>query len=496
MAGAIVLALTLVCTLIQPALAIDAGDDVYYATVSGTLQYDYAHQVAALTNQQRAANGEASLQLDPTLTQRAMLRAQEISRIFEHTRPSGESCFTVLEDTVFANSSRGENIAMGSGAFYSPSMVMNSWMNSSGHRANILKDEFQSIGVGAAIDAETGYIYYVQLFSSLPASGGSVPSGSVSYDSLVEGSTDCPYYDELSGPTYLCALYPVFDADYYLSHNPDVAASFGSWNHGAAAAHFLSYGMDEGRRGSEAFDVFSYKNEYGDLRAAFGSDLASYYAHYLNYGRAEGRHGTGCSSLRGAVTGLNGVDYSAVYNYNYYLSHNPDVAAAFGSDDVAVLRHFVQYGMAEGRQGCEGFSVRSYRNEYADLRAAFGSNLSSYYLHYVNYGRAEGRHGTGCSSLRGAVTGLNGVDYSPVYNYSYYLSHNPDVAAAFGSDDVAVLRHFVQYGMAEGRQGCEGFSARTYRSRYGDLQAAYGNDLRQYYLHYLNFGRTEGRSGK
>ena len=138
----------------------------------------------------------------------------------------------------------------------------------------------------------------------------------------------------------------------------------------------------------------------------------------------------------GGVASLDGVDYSAVYNYDYYISHNGDVAAAFAGDDVAALRHFVRYGMAEGRQGCEGFDVNSYKNEYADLRAAYGGDLTSYYLHYVDYGAAEGRHGTGCNQLTGAVTSLNGVDYSAVYNYDYYISHNGDIAAAFGGDDV------------------------------------------------------------
>ncbi|MGN8709331.1 N-acetylmuramoyl-L-alanine amidase, partial [Collinsella sp. HCP3S3_E6] len=64
----------------------------------------------------------------------------------------------------------------------------------------------------------------------------------------------------------------VFDADYYLNKYPDVN-EWANGNKDKALDHFISYGMSEGRRGSEAFDVQSYYNEYPDLRAAFGTDL-------------------------------------------------------------------------------------------------------------------------------------------------------------------------------------------------------------------------------
>ena len=55
---------------------------------------------------------------------------------------------------------------------------------------------------------------------------------------------------------------------------------------------------------------------------------------------------------------------------------------------MAVLRQFVNYGMAEGRQAASNFDLTSYRNLHADLRHAYGSDLKSYYMHYINYGRA------------------------------------------------------------------------------------------------------------
>ncbi|MFA4030493.1 N-acetylmuramoyl-L-alanine amidase [Collinsella aerofaciens] len=218
---------------------------------------------------------------------------------------------------------------------------------------------------------------------------------------------------------------PVYDPEFYLSRNGDVEKAFTKSTYGgvtvvddsAVLDHFINYGMSEGRRGSEAFDVQSYYNEYPDLRAAFGTDLASYYSHYLMYGKKEGRHATGCSKLKGAATKAGGVDYAPVYDPEFYLSRNGDVEKAFTKstyggvtvvDDSAVLRHFINYGMSEGRRGSEAFDVYSYKTRYLDLRKAYGSNLKGYYLHYLEYGMKEHRNGS-------SMTGFEGYIMSPPF---------------------------------------------------------------------------------
>ena len=198
------------------------------------------------------------------------------------------------------------------------------------------------------------------------------------------------------------------------------------------------------------------------------------------------------------------LDYSSVFDADYYLNKYPDVNEwANGSKDKA-LDHFINYGMSEGRRGSEAFDVQSYYNEYPDLRAAFGTDLASYYSHYLMYGKKEGRHATGCSKLKGAATKAGGVDYAPVYDPEYYLSRNGDVEKAFTKstyggvtmvDDSAVLRHFINYGMSEGRRGSEAFDVYSYRTRYLDLRKAYGSNLKEYYLHYLEYGMKEHRNG-
>ena len=56
-------------------------------------------------------------------------------------------------------------------------------------------------------------------------------------------------------------------------------------------AHFVNYGMNEGRQAKSNFNVHSYKARYEDLQKAFGNDLKKYYQHYINYGQKEGRTG-------------------------------------------------------------------------------------------------------------------------------------------------------------------------------------------------------------
>ena len=197
------------------------------------------------------------------------------------------------------------------------------------------------------------------------------------------------------------------------------------------------------------------------------------------------------------------LDYSAVFDADYYLSNNPDVNRWANGSKEKALEHFIDYGMSEGRRGSASFDVQSYYNEYPDLRMAFGSNLASYYEHYITNGRAEGRHGTGCSEISGMATSRGGRDYSAVYDPAYYLGAYPDLKKAFtrgyGSvtlvDDAALLAHFVGCGMSEGRRGSASFDVQSYRCRYSDLRRSFGTNLSLYYLHFIDFGNKEGRDG-
>lgn len=194
------------------------------------------------------------------------------------------------------------------------------------------------------------------------------------------------------------------------------------------------------------------------------------------------------------ITWYNGVDYSDVYNFEYYINKYPDLKAAFGSDDFAAIQHFVRNGMNEARQASENFNVNSYRYEYPDLRQQYHNNLPAYYMHYIEYGKAEGRNATGVTSMQNPVTTYNGKDYSLVYDYWYYKDHNPSaVTACGGDDDYALIAYFVTKGMNLEQQAISTFNEKAYRHNNADLRKAYKSDKAAYYDHFIKYGHNENR---
>ncbi len=122
---------------------------------------DAAAQVAKLVNEEREKAGLSTLAYDADLCKAAEVRAQEIVTSFSHDRPDGSSCFTVLKEMGISYVACGENIAKGS---QSPESVMDGWMHSAGHKANILNSLFTKIGVAMAKVGNTRY--WVQIFTA------------------------------------------------------------------------------------------------------------------------------------------------------------------------------------------------------------------------------------------------------------------------------------------------------------------------------------------
>ena len=121
----------------------------------------YIEQVVALVNAERAKVNLPALTMSTDLNYAAQIRAVETTQSFSHTRPNGSSFSSVLTENGIPYRRAGENIAWGQ---KTPEAVVNAWMNSEGHRANILNKNFTSIGVGYYLNGSTPY--WVQLFTS------------------------------------------------------------------------------------------------------------------------------------------------------------------------------------------------------------------------------------------------------------------------------------------------------------------------------------------
>lgn len=303
-----------------------------------------------------------------------------------------------------------------------------------------------------------------------------------------------------------------FDAAYYLSHNPDVAAAKVD-----PLQHFQSIGWREGRDPSAGFSVSQYLANNPDVRAAGVEPLS----HYNAAGKAEGRlarydqgfdriyylannpdvAAAGVDPLQHYLTfgWKEGRDPSALFNTRFYLAQNPDVAAT----GINPLLHFITRGWTEGRDPSAGFSVSQYLLNNPDVKAAGIDPL----LHYITNGQAEGRlprydvdfdrayylaqnpdvAAAKVDPLQHFLTlgWHEGRNPNALFDTKYYLANNPDVAAA-GIDP---LLQYTTIGWKEGRNPSALFNTRAYLAEYPDVAATHTDPLQ----HYLTYGRNEGR---
>ncbi|MGP4076261.1 CAP domain-containing protein [Halobacillus sp. K22] len=124
---------------------------------------EYEKEVVDLVNEERAAEGLEPLEMFNRLSGLAVVKSQDMAEknYFSHTSPTYGSPFEMMDEFDFTYWAAGENIAAGQ---RTPEEVVEGWMNSEGHRANILNDQFTHIGVGYIEDAGRYGTYWTQLF--------------------------------------------------------------------------------------------------------------------------------------------------------------------------------------------------------------------------------------------------------------------------------------------------------------------------------------------
>lgn len=177
--------------------------------------------------------------------------------------------------------------------------------------------------------------------------------------------------------------------------------------------------------------------------------------------------------------------YAAVFDASFYAGKYPDLAAAFGNNEGMLLQHFIQCGMAEGRQGSAEFDPVSYMNRYADLRAVYGNNMKLYYIHYLQIGKKEGRVGTAATATATSNTTAQPVagdyittDGRPVSKaqaqsiiYSFKASYPEGMR--YTNDDFYAWNGGIYYG----GYGCAGFTFMISDAICGTAKAWEHNDL-------------------
>ena len=135
--------------------------DVLYIPTKDAAATAFEAEVVRLVNEHRTAAGLKPLRENWELSRVARFKSQDMrdNRYFSHTSPVYGSPFTMIRNFGISYRSAGENIAMGQ---RTPEAVVSAWMNSAGHRANIMNAAFTEIGVGYVASGH----YWTQMFIS------------------------------------------------------------------------------------------------------------------------------------------------------------------------------------------------------------------------------------------------------------------------------------------------------------------------------------------
>lgn len=194
-----------------------------------------------------------------------------------------------------------------------------------------------------------------------------------------------------------------------------------------------------------------------------------------------------------ATTKYKGVDYSRVYNFNYYVEHNSYVKKHYANSPEKALKYFVKKGMKKRQRASAEFDVNSYINGNKDLRRSYKNNYKKYYLHYIKKGYKSDKRkatATGISKMTNYCTSYAKTNYAKVYDFNYYLSKNKKLKTKFGVDDLAAFEYFMEVDLSKGVQAISSFNVKTYRKNHPELQKKFGYDYEKYAEYYVTHPAT------
>ncbi|MEM6520615.1 MAG: CAP domain-containing protein [Cyanobacteria bacterium P01_D01_bin.71] len=381
---------------------------------------DFVFELINLTNAFREANGLPRLALDLDLAEAAQSHSQNMasSDFFAHDDPAGLSPRDRANNAGYEAGPVGENIAAGQ---LTPQAVLEAWLNSPGHRANILNPTWNEIGVGHYYSANDSGNYAFRTYWTQVFGRGEIESSATATTPPPAPSPTSPppspaASDEVEpgpiGETPETVLPEGFDAVQYGASHTDLIETFG-YDPAAFEAHYLNYGRYEGRS-LNLFDAAGYLAAYDDLAEAFGNDQEAAARHYVEFGYWEGRS-----------------QASEAFDPAQYLASHDDLINAFGYDLAASEQHYQQYGQQENRS-LDQFDEGRYLASNPDLIQAFSYDLEAATEHYIVHGSGEQRS-------------------KDSFDPAAYLAAYTDLQAAFGSDLALATEHYIRHGFAEGR---------------------------------------------
>lgn len=399
---------------------------------------------------------------------------------FSHTGAGGSNSQARMIQAGYGFSgggSSGENLAWEgtSGPVDVTALITSeheSLVRSPGHRANILRDNYKEIGIGALTGLFQNFNSLLTTQNYANSGNGAVFLTGVAYNDAVLNDDFYTVGEGLGGVRVdaISATGQRLSTSTYGSGGYGLAAAPGSYSvffsGGSLGTNIVRKQATVGNQNVKldlefgpnaapqtTLDPLQYSASHPDLMRAFGVNTEALFEHYLSAGIREGRSFDSFDEAR-------------------YLASNVDLMGAFGSDLQAATRHYIQYGAGEGRS-LTAFDGAQYLASYSDLRSAFGSNTALATQHYIQNGRREGRS-------------------TDLFDEARYLASNGDLITAFKYNLEAATQHYLSYGASE-RRSTTAFNANSYLNRYNDLRTAFGNNTQAATRHFIEHGYAEGR---
>jgi len=185
----------------------------------------------------------------------------------------------------------------------------------------------------------------------------------------------------------------LFDAQFYLAHNPDVAAAVQAGQM-TAEQHFRRFGDAEHRAGNALFEAQAYLDDNPDVRNAAQAGLTTPFRHFELFGQFERR------------------EMHGVFSAHDYLDDNPDVRNAVQAGQLTAFEQFRNFGQREDRLPFHGFDRQDYLDDNPDVRNAVQAGQITAVAHFENFGRLEHRRGataTGITLTAGQTAVVSGT---------------------------------------------------------------------------------------
>src|SRR5690554_6802302 len=163
-----------------------------------------------------------------------------------------------------------------------------------------------------------------------------------------------------------------------------------------------------------------------------------------------------------------------LFNAEWYLKRNPDIADAVEAGLTSAEDHFKMFGSLEGRAPGPLFDPTTYLSRNPDVAAAVHTGQTTAWDHFINYGAQEGRNP------------------APLFDPSFYLQNNSDVAWAVAQGITSATQHFLMFGMSEQRIHHQLFDPEVYlRSSPGARRALENGEVGSAFEYFLSQSHFE-----